>query len=196
MRVTFAGGVGEHGRNCFLVEGETLSRQLELAGWPGDGSVAHLEGLEVDGVLAPLSLKLMPGNVVGLAGPVGPRTGAALALTGRLEATGGRARVAGELLPQAAGRVRRATCYVDLTLVQDVEAAIRRQDPQPGSVVVVDGVEAAGTQAELAAVHELAQRTRSEQTFALVLCGTTREHVEIFNLDGVVSPAILEGSNA
>ena len=25
MRVTFAGGVGEHGRNCFLVEGETLS---------------------------------------------------------------------------------------------------------------------------------------------------------------------------
>lgn len=180
----------------FDVEGETLSRQLELAEWPGDGSVAHLEGLVVDGVLAPLSLKLMPGNVVGLAGPVGPRTGAALALTGRLEATGGRARVAGELLPQAAGRVRRATCYVDLTLVQDVEAAIRRQDPQPGSVVVVDGVESAGTEAELAAVHELAQRARSEQTFALVLCGTTREHVEIFNLDGVVSPAILEGSNA
>ena len=25
MKVTFAGGVGEHGRNCFLVEGESLS---------------------------------------------------------------------------------------------------------------------------------------------------------------------------
>ena len=25
MRVKFAGGVGEHGRSCFLVEGEALS---------------------------------------------------------------------------------------------------------------------------------------------------------------------------
>ncbi len=179
------------------VEGETLTRQLELADWPGDDSVAFVDGLEVDGVLAPFSMKLSPGDVVGLAGPVGPRTGAALALTGRLAATGGRARVAGQLLPQASGRVRRTTDYVDLTLVHDVAAAVRRQDPRPGSVVVVDGLETVGTSDEQAAVSELIKRTRSERSFALLLCATMPEQLQFFEPDGVIAaPAILEGSNA
>lgn len=186
----------------FDVEGETLSRQIELAEWPGDGSVAYAEELEVDGVLPPMSIRLMPGEVLGLAGPVGTRTGAALALTGRLETTGGRARVAGQLLPQAAGRVRRATDYVDLSLVHDVEAAVRRQNPQAGSVVVVDTVEAAGTEAELGALHALVESARAEGSFALVLAGTTREHVQIFHPDRVLATqsttveSTREGSNA
>ena len=66
--------------------------------------------------------------------------------------------MAGQLLPQASGRVRRTTDYVDLTLVHDVAAAVRRQDPRPGSVVVVDGLETVGTSDEQAAVSELIKR--------------------------------------
>lgn len=190
----------------FDVEGETLSRELELAQWPGDGSVAHAEDVAVEGVLAPLSLRLMPGNVVGLAGPVGARTGAALALSGRLEATAGRARVAGQLLPQSASRVRRATEYVDLLLVHDVEAALRRLQPHEGSVLFIDNVEAAGTDAELAAVADVIDRARATRTHAVLLCGTTQAHLRMFDPDGIVvaeppSPRIQEtlqheGSNA
>lgn len=179
----------------FDVEGEALTAQLELAKWPGNGSVAHLEGIEVDGVLAPTSVSLQPGNVVGLVGATGPRTGLALAMTGRLETTAGRGRVAGQLLPQAASRVRRATEYVDLLLVHDVEAAIKRQEPHPGGIVVIDNLEAVGTPAERSALEALIERTRTESTFALVLAGATTAHVATFNPDGVLdAPAILEGS--
>ncbi|HMR49191.1 MAG TPA: MMPL family transporter [Arachnia sp.] len=171
----------------FDVEGETLTRELELAQWPGNGSVAYAEELAVEGVLAPLSLRLMPGNVVGLAGPVGARTGAALALSGRLEVTGGRARVAGQLLPQGASRVRRATEYVDLLLVHDIEAALRRLEAHDGSVLFVDNVEAAGTDAELAALAQVIDRARATRTHAVLLCGTTQAHLRMFDPDGVVA---------
>ncbi|MDF1487496.1 MMPL family transporter [Tessaracoccus caeni] len=170
----------------FDVEGETLSRELELAAWPGDGSVAHADELAVDGVAGPLSLRLMPGNVVGLAGPVGARTGAALALTGRLSATSGRARVAGHLLPGAASRVRRTTEYTDLLLVHDVAAALGRIEGQEGTLVVIDNVEAAATDAELATLMDLVRRTRADKVSALLLCGTTSAHLELFEPDGVV----------
>ncbi|MFD0865777.1 MMPL family transporter, partial [Tessaracoccus lubricantis] len=77
----------------FDVEGEVLSKEMALKHWPGDDSVLHSDGLTVEGIVEPLTLVLMPGDVVGLVGPVGARTGAALALSGRLETTGGRARV-------------------------------------------------------------------------------------------------------
>ena len=35
MRVTFAGGVGEHGRNCFLVEGRRSPFWWTAGEWPG-----------------------------------------------------------------------------------------------------------------------------------------------------------------
>lgn len=37
MRVKFAGGVGEHGRSCFLVEGETLSFLVDCGLMAGAG---------------------------------------------------------------------------------------------------------------------------------------------------------------
>lgn len=171
---------------AFDVEGETLSRELELASWPGDGSVAYASRLVVEGVTGPLSLRLKPGSVVGLAGPTGARTGAALALTGRLEVSGGRARVAGHLLPGAASRVRRATEYTDLLLVHDVEAALSRIGGQKGSLVVVDNIEAAATRAEIAALSELVHTARTGTRYALLLCGTTEAHLELFDPDGVI----------
>lgn len=144
------------------VEGETLTRQLELADWPGDDSVAFVDGLEVDGVLAPFSMKLSPGDVVGLAGPVGPRTGAALALTGRLAAATISPRSRGGAASSASLRTRAPHHRLRRPhLVHDVAAAVRRQDPRPGSVVVVDGLETVGTSDEQAAVSELIKRTRS-----------------------------------
>lgn len=170
----------------FDVEGETLTRELELANWPGDDSVVYAEALEVEGVTGALSLRVMPGNVLGLVGPLGARSGAALALAGRLEATGGRARVAGHLLPTAAAKVRRSTEYTDLHLVHDVEAALRRIDPQPGSLVVIDNIEAAATEEQLAAVAEIVHRTRTEKSYAVLLCGTTEAHLAALDPDGII----------
>ena len=181
----------------FDVEGEALSRELALADWPGDDSVLFAEDLAVDGVVAPLSLRVVPGNVIGLVGPVGARTGAALALSGRLETTGGRARVAGQLLPDGAARVRRRVSYVDLGLVHDVESAIRRQGPPDRGVAFVDTVEAAGTDAEVAALRDLLARARAGRGFAVVLCGASAAHLDLYVPDGVVELAVLaEGSIA
>ena len=54
-----------------------------------------------------------------------------------------------------------------------------------------------GTSDEQAAVSELIKRTRSERSFALLLCATMPEQLQFFEPDGVIAaPAILEGSNA
>ncbi len=53
----------------FDVEGEVLSTEMALKGWPGDGSLLFAEGLAVEGVVGPINLRLVPGNVIGLVGP-------------------------------------------------------------------------------------------------------------------------------
>ncbi|AQP45639.1 MMPL family transporter [Tessaracoccus flavus] len=164
----------------FDVEGEVLSKEMALKSWPGDDSVLYAEDLAVDGVLDPLSLKLVPGNVVGLVGPVGPRTGAALALSGRLQTTGGRARVAGALLPETAGRVRRRVTYLDLTHVHDVAESL--EAVPAGSVVIVDSVDLVGTKREKAALMALVERTRVEG--AVVLGAASEDHLRDFAVDG------------
>ena len=83
----------------FDVEGEVLTEKLKLARWPGGDHLLYAEEVAVEGLLPPTSLVLEAGNVIGVAGPVSSRTGLALALSGRLGITSGRARVAGELLP-------------------------------------------------------------------------------------------------
>ena len=169
----------------FDVEGEALTRQLQLADWPGDDSVLFVENLAVEGVVEPLTIRAVGGNVIGIVGPVGARTGAALALSGRLATTSGRARVAGQLLPDAAGAVRARTAYVDLAVVPSVTDALTRLRPTAGGVVFVDSVAQAGTVEERGALRRLIDAARNSGDFALVLCAATHAPLADLNPDGI-----------
>lgn len=178
----------------FDVEGEVLTREMELKNWPGDDSVVCADGLLVDGVTGPISLRLVPGNVIGLVGPVGARTGAALALSGRLETTGGRARVAGALLPEGAGRVRRRVTYLDLVTASEPAEALR--SARAGTVVFVDTVELATDDAARAALTDLISRTGPGG--AVVLCAATTDALDTLTVDGIYAAPVAspERSNA
>lgn len=171
----------------FDMEGEVLTKQLALRNWPGTDAVLHAEEVAVEGVLAPVSLQARPGQVVGLVGPLGARTGAALALSGRLAIESGRARVAGALLPESAGAVRRRVDYVDLAGTGDVVAALGRLAPRPGSVVFIDHVDVVGTPAEVRALQGVAELARTNQDFALVCCAGSEGVLTAVTPDDVVA---------
>ncbi|MBB1482980.1 MMPL family transporter [Tessaracoccus sp. MC1865] len=169
----------------FDVEGEVLSKEMALKEWPGDGSALHAEDLEVEGIVEPLTLWLMPGQVAGVVGPVGARTGALLALGGRLQTTGGRARVAGALLPEGAGRARRRVTYLDLARVDDVASAL--ESTRPATVVIVDSVDVVTPGAARDALDQLIQNTRSRG--AVLLGAASAEHLIDLTPDGVLNVA-------
>ena len=152
----------------FDMEGEVLTKQLELADWPGTDALVHAEDIEVEGLLAPLSMQVRPGEVVGMVGMVGARAAAALALTGRLEVASGRGRVVGRLLPEAAGAIRRRTGYVDLAHEQDVAACLDGLRIHEGSVWFIDGVDTVGKPDDQLALQRLVERARSNRNFAVV----------------------------
>ena len=152
----------------FDMEGEVLTKQLELADWPGTDALVHAEDIEVEGLVAPLSMQVRPGEVVGMTGMVGARAAAALALSGRLEVASGRGRVVGRLLPEAAGAIRRRTGYVDLAHEQDVAACLDGLRIHEGSVWFVDGVDTVGKPDDQLALQRLAERARSNRNFAVV----------------------------
>ncbi len=181
----------------FDVEGEVLTKKLEMANWPGTDDIVHAEGLAVEGIVNPIDLSVPAGAVVGIVGPLGARTGAAMALTGRLETTSGRARVAGELLPQAASTVRRRTLHLDLAVSRDVTDALQGITPRDGSLVVIDSVDVVGSSAERAALAHLVEQARTGG-FALFLCATSTAPLEDSNPDGVMNVAEtnLQESNA
>ncbi len=164
----------------FDVEGEVLTEKLKLARWPGGDHLLYAEEVAVEGLLPPTSLVLEAGNVIGVAGPVSSRTGLALALSGRLGITSGRARVAGELLPGAATAVHRRTRYADLTNDPTALSSLR---PIPGSVVFVDSVETIDVGDERLA--GLIDRFRGDGTSALVLCASSESILEALPVDGV-----------
>ncbi|MEO7588152.1 MAG: MMPL family transporter [Arachnia sp.] len=173
----------------FDVEGEVLTQKLAMVNWPGTDDIVHAEGLAVDGIVNPIDLSVPAGAVVGIVGPLGPRTGAAMALTGRLETTSGRARVAGELLPESASTVRRRTTHLDLALVRDTAHALRSITPRAGEAVVIDSVDSVGSAAERDALARLVSLARTERSFALFLCATSAAHLEDFHPDGVMTVA-------
>ena len=171
----------------FDVEGEVLTEKLELAQWPGGDHVLYADEVAVEDLLPPTSLALELGNVIGIAGPVSSRTGVALALSGRLGITSGRARVAGELLPGAAAAVHRRTRYTDLAREPEALELLR---PVPGSVVFVDSVESIDVGDER--LTELISRFRSDGTSALVLCASSESILDALPVDGVlvVGPSV------
>lgn len=182
----------------FDVEGEVLTKNLELANWPGTEDLVHAESLAVEGIVNPIDLSVPAGAVVGIIGPIGARTGAAMALSGRLGTTSGRARVAGELLPQSEALVRRRATYVDLAVVRDAAEALSSIQPRPGGVVFLDSVDVVGSTAERAALTRLVDEARTQGSFALFLCAGNLANLEDFHPDGVMTVAeiTLQESNA
>lgn len=166
----------------FDVEGETLTQQIALRDWPGDDSVLFADELAVAGITAPLSLRLVSGNVIGLTGPVGPRTGAALVLSGRLASTSGQARVAGALLPQAAAQVRRRVGYLDLAHSQDIAADLATL--AGFTLVFIDSVEHVSTASQHEALTKLIAHNRL--TGAVVLCAASPASLEAYDPDATL----------
>ncbi len=173
----------------FDMEGEALTRQLELRDWPGTDALVHVEELAVEGVLAPTSMQVRPGECVGVVGPVAQRAATVLALSGRLGTTSGRGRVAGELLPEAAGKVRRRTGCVDLGDVDDVEAALRGIRPRKGEVWFLDGLEAVATEAEQTALRQLTETARTHHEYAVVCLAGSVAALTAVTPDDVVAVA-------
>ena len=98
----------------FDVEGEGLAHQLSLADWPApdDDHVLYAEGVAANS--APVSVAAQPREVVvveGISG--GGPTHLLLTLAGRMKLREGRVKVAGLVLPEQAGGVRRRTAYLD-----------------------------------------------------------------------------------
>jgi RND superfamily putative drug exporter len=96
----------------FDVEGEALTHQLALADWPapGDTHAVYAEDVPIGGT--PVSLAVRPGQVTVVDGP--EASALLLTLSGRMAIGGGRAKVAGLVLPEQAPAVRRRTAYLDL----------------------------------------------------------------------------------
>ncbi len=99
------------------VEGEQLRRHRELDEWALQhrGHVLVAEALEISGVDAHLDVVADPGDRVVLIGAPEQRRLAAATLAGYLPAAGGRAVVAGALLPVEPTRASRRVALVDVS---------------------------------------------------------------------------------
>ncbi len=101
------------------VEGEALVHQLSLADWPTpdaagavyveDLSAAHEGHVLFDA----LTLDLLPGQTLLVVGPERSRRALLLALSGRLLATGGKAKILGYVMPEQAGEIRHHATFID-----------------------------------------------------------------------------------
>jgi len=133
----------------FDVEGEGLAHQVALADWPApdDRHLVVAEGLQV-GSFSDVAPAVLPGEVLVVEGPsAAEATALLLMLAGRMPLRAGvdgrtvRARTAGFVLPEQAGRVRRRTAYVDCAASADLPrelAALAREKP---AVVFLDRVD-------------------------------------------------------
>lgn len=167
----------------FDMEGEVLARQLALAHWPGTDAVLHAEDLAVKEALAPVSLSLTAGEIAVFAGQSRSRCAALLALSGRLRSTSGRARVAGELLPDASRRVQLRTRYFDLTEPRAL-AALDRAKPGKTEVWFVDGLDELTSTKLDAALDRL---NRAAQDGTALCCAATPTTLGGVAIDRIVT---------
>ncbi|WP_203567430.1 MMPL family transporter [Aestuariimicrobium ganziense] len=153
----------------FDVEGEALTHQLSLADWPsaGDSSVLHVEGLTAGDLFAPVDARLLPGQVGLVTGAPELRSAVLLALAGRLRADGGRGRVAGHLLPEQAGKARRAVRWVDASMPGALDR-LERTDERT-RLVVLDHVDSLPLADDRARVHDFIERARQQDHYGVVL---------------------------
>ena len=156
----------------FDVEGAALNHQLALADWPvpGDTHAVYAEDVPVGG--APVSLAVRPGAVAVVDGP--DATPLLLTLSGRMAVAGGRAKVAGLVLPEQAAAVRRRTAYLDCASTADLDGELRALLRARPEIVFVDHADLAppGTFEGLGTTVVLGVRER-----AAVPAEDTRPHL-------------------
>lgn len=163
----------------FDVEGEGLARELSLADWPEHGATDAVatRDLEVHGrpgvLVGPVSVRVPAGATLLVRGDAtAPVSAFLLAVSGRLDLSGGVAKTAGLVLPERASSVRRRVAVVDSAAEGGQPAqAVRRALRDKPRVVVVDATETVG---DLAARAELAQAVAGAQSAGVaVLLGST-----------------------
>jgi len=132
----------------FDVEGEGLAHQVALSEWPApdDRHLVVAEGLQV-GPYDDVAPSVLPGEVLVVEGPTAAEaTALLLMLSGRMPLRRGvdgrtvRARTAGLVLPEQAGRVRRRTAYVDCAASTDLPRELADLARAGPDVVFLDRV--------------------------------------------------------
>ena len=94
------------------IEGESLTRQVELAAWPSPGDTSAIvgEGLAAEAggrtLFRGIDLSVQPGQVLVIEGEHAQRRALLLALAGRVRLTDGRLKVLGHVLPEEAAVLR------------------------------------------------------------------------------------------
>ncbi len=141
----------------FDVEGEGLMHQVGLADWPtaNDPHVIYSEGLSV-GRGTGISLTAMPRGVVVVDGPVDSgKSALLLTLAGRMRLTDGQVKIAGLVLPEQAGTVRRRTGYLDCRESTNLRRELRSILAARPAVIFIDHADVLHAHDDRAAVASL-----------------------------------------
>ncbi len=184
----------------FDIEGESLTRQLELAAWPSpeDDSAIVAQGLNAkigDRILfADVGVQVPRGGLLLIEGEPAQRRALLLALAGRLKLTDGRIKTLGLVLPEEAPVLRRLAPVLSPS-VRHFGRVLRKQ--RGGVVFVDDADELSDTQE-----HSLrrAMGASSEEPITWVLGALPGSDLEShlagpFKLLRLPSHLALEGAN-
>ncbi|RWZ53131.1 MMPL family transporter [Labedella phragmitis] len=178
----------------FDVEGEGIHKELALRDFGGDDIAIAAQGVRVATddatILDDLSLIVPVGGSAVVSGSSPHEVSAALlALTGRLEISDGRLKVAGLPLPVRASGVRSRTGYVDLARSEDPVIALRRSLAERPSVLAVDGVDVVTDSAERGRICDLLRATATAEsrsgTGTALLLGTTGDTSDVLPTPGI-----------
>jgi RND superfamily putative drug exporter len=162
----------------FDVEGAGLAHRLALASWPtpDDDHLIFADGLRI-GARPSVRMQLAAGEVMIIDGPE-PAVNDAVLLTlaGRMRLTSGRAKIAGLVLPEQAGAVRRQTAVVDARAVPDLRRELR--DAAQAKIIFITQVDALTSHDDRAAIASLLEEVvTGPAPRAVVLSVGTRDSV-------------------
>ncbi|GAA2092179.1 MMPL family transporter [Microlunatus panaciterrae] len=146
----------------FDVEGESLQHQLALADWPrpADDHAVYAEGVGVEGrkggLFSKVDVGLRPGELLVVEdASATAKTALLLALVGRLKIDSGQVKVAGLVLPEQAGLVRRRTAYIDGRDEAAFERRLAAARRAGARVIVIDDADEVRSDTARAALAEL-----------------------------------------
>ncbi len=175
----------------FDVEGEGLAHQLALRDWPSadDDHLLYAEGVRVNGDDTALGMALRAGDVVVVDGQVGSgKTALLLTLAGRMRLSGGRAKIAGLVLPEQSAAVRRRTAVVDcrrLTAADPahgdrggLRAELRQVERHQPAVIMVDHADVLSDADDRAALVDLVRETAGSEQRALIIAARDRALID------------------
>lgn len=179
----------------FDVEGEGIHQEIALRDFPAPGADVAIaaQGVRVadddSTIVSDLSVVVPTGGSLVLHGSSPLAVSAALlTLTGRLEPSGGKLKVAGLALPVRASGVRSRTGYVDLARSEDPVVALRRAISERPVIIAVDGLDAVTDITVRAQVRDLLARadgTESRRGDPLsLLLGTTGDASDVLPSPG------------